>query len=55
MSKTTKSPYRRFSYQGSQRTRFGFYGPSDIPGHVTRHECRTRRERDVAYRAARSP
>lgn len=42
------NPYRRFSYQGSQHTRFGYYGPSDTPGHVMRYEFSTRRERDAA-------
>ena len=42
--------YRRFSYQGSQRTRFGYYGPSGTPGHVTRHEFGTRKERDTAWK-----
>lgn len=43
----------KFSYQGSDRTRFGFYGPASDSAQIVRHEFATRRERDDAFRAAK--
>lgn len=49
-----KATYRKFSYQGAQRTRFGFYGPASDPANVSRHEFDTRRERDEVFKQAKA-